>query len=95
MNIRITEVISDITGVSGMKMIEAILNGERNRQTLMELCAPAIKNKKAELVLKALEGEYRQEHLFALRQAHQNMGALQNTHSRMRQRNGKAVGGYQ
>ena len=40
MNIRITEVISDITGVSGMKMIEAILNGEKNRQTLMDLFLP-------------------------------------------------------
>src|SRR6185295_7497691 len=48
MNIRITEVISDITGVSGLRMIEAILNGERDRQTLMELCDAGIKKKKGE-----------------------------------------------
>jgi transposase len=70
MNIRITEVISDITGVSGMRMIEAILKGERDRHVLVALCDPTILAKKKELVLKALEGEYRQEHLFALGQAH-------------------------
>jgi transposase len=71
MNIRITEAISDITGVSGMRMIEAILNGERNREALVELCDPGIKKRKGDLILKALEGEYREEHLFALRQAHE------------------------
>jgi transposase len=71
MNIRLTEVLSDITGVSGLRMIEAILGGERDCQTLMNLCDAGIKKRKGELVLKALEGEYREEHLFALQQAYQ------------------------
>lgn len=69
MNIRLSEVIDDITGVSGIKMISAILEGERRPEVLLELCDYRIKNKKAELVLKALKGNYRDEHLFALNQA--------------------------
>jgi transposase len=71
MNIRITEVLNDIMGASGSKMIEAILEGERNPEVLVEYCHGTILNKKRELVIKSLEGEYREEHLFALRQAFQ------------------------
>jgi len=69
MNIRLAEVINDITGVSGLRIIEAILAGERNPQTLTSLCVGSILEKKKELVLKSLEGNYRDEHLFALAQA--------------------------
>ena len=69
MNIRLTEVINDITGASGLKMIEAILAGERGPAVLVELCHASILKNKKEAVLKALEGHYGQEHLFALRQA--------------------------
>lgn len=69
MNIRLAEVINDISGVSGLRMLDAILSGERSPNKLLELCATQIKEKKAELVLKALEGHYRPEHLFALGQA--------------------------
>lgn len=69
MNIRLAEVINDISGVSGLKMIDAILSGERCPEKLLALCATQIIEKKAEQVLKALEGHYRKEHLFALGQA--------------------------
>jgi transposase len=69
MNIRLHQVISQITGVSGMKVVKAILGGERDGKKLLALCdKQIIKNKGAE-VLKSLEGNYKDEHLFALRQA--------------------------
>jgi transposase len=71
MNVRLTEVISDIMGASGSSMISAILEGERNPEVLVMYCHESILKTKKELVLKALQGEYRNEHLFALRQAHQ------------------------
>lgn len=71
MNVRLTEVISDIMGASGSKMIAAILEGERNPMVLVEFCHEKILKTKRELVIKALEGDYRDEHLFALRQSHQ------------------------
>lgn len=69
MNIRLAEVISDITGASGLRMVEAIVAGERNPQKLLELCVSQLKEKKSELILKSLQGHYREEHLFALKQA--------------------------
>ncbi len=70
MNIRITEVLADVTGASGLRIIERILSGERNPEVLVELCESNILNRKREKVLKALQGEYKDEHLFALRHAH-------------------------
>jgi len=70
MNIRLTEVISDIMGASGSQMITAILNGERDPNLLVDYCHQSILKTKRELVIKALEGEYREEHLFALKQAY-------------------------
>lgn len=71
MNIRLTEAINDIMGVSGNKMIESIIKGERNPNVLVELCDTRILKTKRELVIKALTGEYREEHLFVLKQAYQ------------------------
>jgi transposase len=69
MNIRLKEVISQVHGVSGLKVIEAILKGERNKEVLLKLCDPRIiKNKRAD-ILKALNGKYTKAGLFALQQA--------------------------
>lgn len=69
MNVKLTEVVADITGVTGMAIIEAILNGERDPKKLAELrdrrCAAS-----EEKIAKALEGTWRPEHLFALKQAY-------------------------
>jgi hypothetical protein len=70
MNIRLKEVLSQIHGTSGMAIIEAILNGERNKQTLVGLCHQSVLKTKREFVLKALEGKYTQAGLFALKQAY-------------------------
>ncbi len=69
MNIKIHDVISDLTGVSGLKMVRAILEGERDPEKLLALCDPTIQKKKAKRVCEALRGTWKQEHLFALRQA--------------------------
>jgi len=69
MNIRLAEVINDITGISGLRIIEAIIAGERNPEVLLDMCVSQLKNKKSDLILKALVGHYREEHIFALKQA--------------------------
>jgi desulfoferrodoxin (superoxide reductase-like protein) len=69
MNIRLHQVISQITGVSGMRVVKAILAGERQPEVLLLLCDNQIIKKKAEKVLLSLEGSYKTEHLFALKQA--------------------------
>ena len=69
MNVRLHVVISQIQGVSGMRVIKAILEGERNPLRLLALCDPQIRNKKSAEVLKSLEGDWQAHHLFALRQA--------------------------
>lgn len=68
MNVRLTNVLSDITGVTGLKIIRAILAGERNPQRLAALREPGCKKSQAEIA-KSLEGHYKREHLFALQQA--------------------------
>lgn len=66
LNIKIHVVISDITGVSGMKIIEAILAGERDAQKLVGLCDRQILKTKRAPMVEALRGLWRAEHLFAL-----------------------------
>jgi len=69
MNIKLHFVITQINGVSGMRIIKAILNGERDSEKLVELCDNQILRHKRSLVIESLKGNYRKEHLFALRQA--------------------------
>jgi transposase len=69
MNVKLTEVVSDITGLTGQRIVAAILDGERDPHALAALRDPKCKNDAA-TIAKALEGTWRPEHLFALRQAH-------------------------
>jgi len=71
MNLKIHDVISDLTGMSGLKMVEAIIGGERNPVALLALCDPQIQKNKAGRLRAALEGTWKHEHLFALRQAYE------------------------
>jgi hypothetical protein len=68
MNIGLHHVLSDLTGVSGLAIIRAILEGERDTHKLAALKHPYVR-KSPEEIAQALEGDYREEHLFALRQA--------------------------
>jgi transposase len=69
MNIKLHFVISEIHGVSGMRIIKAILNGIRDPFKLVELCDKQILKNKRNLVINSLIGNYKEEHLFALKQA--------------------------
>lgn len=68
MNIHLHKVISDITGVTGMRIIRAILEGERNPRTLASFSVSGVKASR-ETIAKALEGDWREEHLFVLAHA--------------------------
>ncbi len=68
MNVKLHLVISDITGVSGMRIIRAILAGECDPRKLAAMREKSCKNSE-ETIAKALMGNYREEHLFALAQA--------------------------
>jgi transposase len=68
MNLHLHHVISDITGVTGMKILQAILDGEQDPRRLAELRDGRVKST-PEVIAKALEGNYRTEHLFTLKQA--------------------------
>lgn len=68
MNLKLTEVISDICGVTGFNIIDAILAGERDPAKLAAFRHGLCKNDEATIEL-ALQGNWRDEHLFALRQA--------------------------
>lgn len=65
MNIRLDVALSDITGVSGMNIIEAIVNGERSGKNLATLVHWKVKKKKEEIEA-SLDGEWKEEHLFIL-----------------------------
>ena len=69
MNIRLHQVISQIQGASGLKIIEAILGGEHDAEVLAKLCNKQILNKKKTDVIHSLKGNYQAEQLFALQQA--------------------------
>jgi len=70
MNVKLTEVVSSITGATGTAIVAAILAGERDAKTLAALRHEKCARSEAEIAL-ALEGTWRAEHLFALKQAHE------------------------
>jgi transposase len=70
MNLKLTEIISDITGRTGQDIIKAILRGVRDPAKLAKFRQSKCKASEAEIA-QALTGTYRDEHLFALRQAFQ------------------------
>jgi transposase len=68
MNIQLTEVLSDVMGTTGQAIIRAIVAGERDPQRLARLRYGRLKAS-AEAVARALQGTWREEHLFVLAQA--------------------------
>lgn len=68
MKIQLPLVVSDINGETGLRIIEAILAGERNPQTLVQLRDPRIKKSTVPEMEAALIGHYTEEQLFVLRQ---------------------------
>ena len=68
MNLQLHHVISDVTGQTGLAIVEAILAGERNPYVLAKLRNDRIKASEA-VIAKSLVGDYRPEHLFTLGQS--------------------------
>ena len=68
MNIQLHNVLSDVTGVTGLKIIRAIVSGERDPKKLAGYRHKNCKNP-LEIIEKSLTGSYREEHIFALTQA--------------------------
>jgi transposase len=68
MNVLLMQVVSDITGVTGLNIIRAIVAGEHDPQVLARMRNRQCAKSEAEIAA-ALEGNYRFEHLFVLKQA--------------------------
>lgn len=68
MNVKLTNVISDITGKSGQAIIHAILSGERNPQILVSLADSRCKST-PEVIADSLDGTWDADHLFELKQS--------------------------
>lgn len=68
MNLQLTNVISDVVGETGQKILRAILGGERDGSVLAALKNVRIRASVDEIA-KSLQGNWRAEHLFALKYA--------------------------
>lgn len=68
MNVKVHLVVSDTVGVTGMRIIRSIIDEKTDPQELAKLRAPNCSSSEEEFV-KALSGNYRAEHVFALKQA--------------------------
>ncbi|MBS1667823.1 MAG: IS110 family transposase [Bacteroidetes bacterium] len=76
-NFKISNVISDVFGLSGTKLIDALLRGNDNFDELLELCHGRIRNKKDELK-QALEGNLTAHHKFMLRAIRKSLDSILN-----------------
>lgn len=76
MNVQLHKAVTDVTGVTGMRILRAIVAGERDVHVLARLRHRGVKATEEE-VARALEGTYRPEHMFALQQALQGYDFFQ------------------
>jgi transposase len=70
MNVQLPHVLSDVTGVSGLAIIDALLKGERDPAVLATLVHRNVRAP-ASAIQAALKADYRTEHLFVLQQAYE------------------------
>jgi FMN phosphatase YigB (HAD superfamily) len=68
MNIQLSQVLSDVTGETGLAIVRAIVAGERDGVKLAQLRDHRCKSSQ-ETIAKALTGTWKDEHVFALKQA--------------------------
>jgi transposase len=76
MNVRLHRAVSDIDGATGMAILRAIVNGERNPRKLAKLRDPRCQ-KSEEEIAEQLIGHWRKDHLFSLRQSLKMYDAVQ------------------
>jgi transposase len=72
MNIHLHHAVSDLNGETGLRILDAILRGERDPKELVKLRDPQITRSTVEEMEAALKGDWREEHLFVLRQSLEN-----------------------
>jgi transposase len=75
MNLKLTEILSDVTGLTGRTIIRAILRGTRAPEKLAKHRDKGCKASEAEIA-QALTGSYREEHLFELKLAYEAWPAI-------------------
>lgn len=76
MNVLVHKVLTDITGVTGLRIIDAIISGEHNPKKLAALRDGRVRKSKKQIA-EALDGDYRDEHIFVLRQEREMYEVLQ------------------
>src|SRR5712692_5632088 len=76
MNVRVHRAVSDIDGATGMAILRAIAEGERDAQKLAQLRDPHCRKSEAEIA-EQLSGHWREDHLFSLHQALKMYDAIQ------------------
>lgn len=69
MNIKLHTVIRDLTGKSGLAVVKAIVEGERNPETLLTFVGTSVKAGR-DIILKSLQGTWRSEQLFLLKESY-------------------------
>ena len=69
MNVQLANVISDLSGMTGMRILQAILDGQRDPQRLAALADPRVQASRKEIA-QSLEGHWREDLLFVLQQVH-------------------------
>jgi len=77
MNVHLHHVVSDLDGDTGLRILDAILSGERDPQQLVRLRDPRVRKSTEAEMEAALRGDWREEHLFVLRQSLESYRALQ------------------
>ncbi len=82
-NVKLTEAVSDITGKTGLSIIQAILAGERDPTRLAQLRDRRCQQD-AEQIARALQGTWREEHLFEVEAGGRALGVLPPTNQRLR-----------
>ncbi len=70
MNIKLHNVISQIHGASGQRIVQAIIKGQTDAEKLAELSEPIILKRKRTKVIESLKGNYKEEYVFMLKQAY-------------------------
>ncbi len=69
MNVQLANVLSDLSGTTGMRILQAILDGQRDPQRLAALADPRVQASRKEIA-QSLEGHWREDLLFVLQQVH-------------------------
>jgi transposase len=77
MNVKLHNVLSDTMGVSGTRIIEAVIKGEKNAHRLSRLAHSSITDKKLPELEAALTGNYKEEYVFLLEQAYEKYNFIQ------------------